>query len=50
MNKGDLSKKAARGMVSVLNKMLKVDANSASCIVVHQPKVPEGLDRFKKVK
>ena len=41
-------KKVAKAMVSVLNGRLKTDANSASCGFVHQPKVPAGLDKFKK--
>ena len=45
-----MSKKTAKVMVSVLNKMLKVDANSASCSVVYQPKAPKGLENFKNIK
>ena len=48
MEERKLSKKVAKAMVSVLNSRLKTDANSASCGFVHQPKVPAGLDKFKK--
>lgn len=40
----------AKGVVSVLDTFLKVDANSASCIIAYQPKTPKALDRFKKKK
>ena len=48
MEEKKISKKVAKAMVSVLNSRLKTDANSASCAIVYQPKVPAGLDKFKK--
>ena len=50
MKQRDLTTKTAKMMVSVLNKMLKVDANSTSCGVVYQPKAPKGLENFRNVK
>ena len=38
----------AKGVASVLNKVLKVEANTNSCVVVYQPKAPKTLERFKK--
>ena len=38
----------AKGVTSVLNKVLKVEANTNSCVVVYQPKAPKTLERFKK--
>lgn len=32
----------------VVNKSLVADANATSCLVIHQPKPPEKLDRYKK--
>lgn len=34
----------------ILNTVLKVDANSASCLFAYQPKPPETLSRLKKRK
>lgn len=50
MKERDLTTKTAKMMVSVLNKMLKVDANSTSCIVVYQPKAPKELENFRNAK
>lgn len=33
---------------STLNMMLKLEANSASCGVLYEPKAPEGLNNFKR--
>lgn len=38
----------AKGVATVLNKVLKVEANTNSCVVVYQPKAPKALERFKK--
>lgn len=38
----------AKGVASALNKVLKVEANTNSCVVVYQPKEPKSLERFKK--
>lgn len=48
--KNNLSKNLAKGMVSILNKVLQVEANSASCVIMHQPKAPERLAEFRKTK
>lgn len=39
---------AAKAVTAVLNKFLKLEANSTSCIVVHQPKMPADLKKFRK--
>lgn len=46
----DLFKPTAKVVANTLNKMLKVDANSTSCVVLHQPKAPKALERFKSKK
>lgn len=48
--KSKLSKTVAKGTVSVLNAVLRADANSTSCILTYQPKSPKELERFKKTK
>lgn len=35
---------------SVLDATLRVSANSTSCCLVHQPKVPKKLADFQKIK
>lgn len=48
--KGKLSKTVAKGTVSVLNTFLRADANSASCAIAYQPKVPKELARYRRRK
>lgn len=40
----------AKSVVKMLNNVLKIDANSTSCVVVYQPKVPKKLEKFRKEK
>ena len=46
--KKNLSETFARGTVSILNLFLRADANSTSCVITYQPKVPKKLENFKK--
>lgn len=48
MKKDDLMNKCAKTITNVLTSYLKLDANSASCIIVYQPKTPENLKKLKK--
>lgn len=50
MKREKISKKVAKGVTSSLNSMLRVEANSASCVIAYQPKTPKELARFKKEK
>ena len=50
MKSNKISKSIAKGMVSVLNKQLHSDANSASSIITYQPKVPKEISKFKRYK
>ena len=50
MGEKSLSKQAAKLVTGTLNKMLKVEANSTSCLMVYQPKAPKTLEKFKKTK
>ena len=48
--KDTTSKLVSKKVVTVLNSFLRVDANSASCCSVFQPKAPKELEKFKKHK
>ena len=50
MKKTNEAKPLAKTVTSLLNASLHVNANTTSCLVIHQPKEPKGLDRFKKFK
>lgn len=50
MKKEQITKNVARGVVATLNTLLRADANSASCVIAYQPKVPKQLARFRKDK
>ena len=40
--------KLAEKIVKVLNSYLKLEANSASSICMHQPKAPKELNKFRR--
>lgn len=48
MKAGTLSQTSANGVASMLEKMLKVEANTTSCVYVYQPKVPKDLQKFRR--
>lgn len=48
--KKELLKRTTKLVTDVATNYLKVDANSASCIMFNQPKAPKELERFKKIK
>ena len=48
--KSKLTKSVAKGTASVLNAVLRAEANSASCIIMHQPKAPKELEKFRRTK
>lgn len=48
MTNTKLSKASARAVASVLEKVLRVEANSASCIVLHQPKTSQELQKYRR--
>lgn len=50
MKKETAAKKAAKGMAKALESVLRVEANTTSCIIVGQLKAPKELCRFKKNK
>lgn len=50
MERKQRSEKVAKSIKNALNTFLRVDANSAACIVAYQPKAPKELSRFKNSK
>ena len=48
MKKEGTTKSVAKVAVKVLDKVLRMDINSTSCIVFYQPKAPAKLEKFKK--
>lgn len=47
---GKLGKDMAKKTVRLLDSFLKMDANSASCLIVYQPKAPKELLRYRRKK
>lgn len=45
-----ITKMIAMVLASFLGVALTICANTASTLVVHQPKAPDGLNRFSKLK
>ncbi len=50
MERKEVLKKTTKLIANTATKYLKADANSASCMMFHQPKAPKDLSRFKKTK
>lgn len=48
MKRTDKTVKIASVVSGILTEELKLRANSTSCILMHQPKEPKGMERFKK--
>ncbi len=48
--KNNLLKTTAKGIQTILNAFLYVDANSSSCTVLYQPKAPKELSKFRRGK
>ena len=45
-----MKKNKAEKIVKVLDTVLKLEANSVSCVFAYEPKAPKELERFKKTK
>jgi len=43
-----LSQTSAKGVASMLEKMLRVEANTTSCGVAYQPKTPKDLQKYRR--
>lgn len=50
MKNKEISKNVSKCVTSILEKTLRLEANSTSCMVAFQPKAPEGLEKFRKMK
>lgn len=50
MKQKNVSKTVAKATTNVLNTLLRVEANSASCVLFYQPKAPKELARFRREK
>ncbi len=48
--KSKIAKSVAKGTASVLNAVLRADANSTSCCIFYQPKAPKDLEKFRRTK
>lgn len=48
--KKEKSKNAAKAITRILDKVLVMEANSTSCVIVYEPKVPKSISKFKKEK
>lgn len=48
MKREGTKKPVAKVAVKVLDKVLRTEINSTSCIVFYQPKAPAKLEKFKK--
>ena len=48
--KNNLTKKVAKKTAKVLNSFLSMEANTASCLIMYQPKAPKELERYRKTK
>lgn len=49
-NQNIFTSKIAKLAVSCLTLVLTLSANSSGCFVVYQPKTPEKLNSFKRIK
>ncbi len=50
MEKTTISKSSAKAVASTLERMLHIEANTSSCILLHQPKAPKELKQFRRDK
>lgn len=48
MKKAEKNNKLANATVKVLDKVLRTEINTTSCVVFYQPKAPAKLEKFKK--
>lgn len=46
--KHNANKKIAMGIKKALDIVLKTEANTASCVILYQPKAPRGLMKYRR--
>lgn len=49
MNK-QTKKTVAKGVKNALDMVLRTEANTASCVIMYQPKAPSELMKFRRTK
>lgn len=45
-----LQKRLSKSVALILEKTIRLEANSASCIMYYQPRVPKALENYRRVK
>lgn len=48
--KKQVTKTVAKGMKSALDVVLRTEANTASCVIMYQPKAPKELTKYRRTK
>lgn len=48
--KKNVSKTSAKTVTKVLDRVLRMEANTTSCLFVYQPKAPKELKQFRREK
>ena len=48
--KKEVTKSVAKGMKAVLDVVLRTGANTASCLIMYQPKAPKELMNYRRNK
>ena len=47
--KKKVTKSIAKGMKAALDVVLRTEANTASCAIMYQPKVPKELTKYRRI-
>ena len=48
--KKEVTKSVAKGMKAALDVVLRTEANTASCLIMYQPKAPKELMNYRRNK
>lgn len=48
LEENKILKGTTKAVIFALDKLLKVEANTTSCLMLYQPKAPKALERYKK--
>ena len=49
LEENKILKGTTKAVIFALDKLLKVEANTTSCLMLYQPKAPKALERYKKL-
>lgn len=47
LEENKILKGTTKAVIFALDKLLKVEANTTSCLMLYQPKAPKALERYK---